>query len=318
VLCFIEERFGVPTLDKLWRAMLDAQRGQYAGIQDLFEKTLGQPLSQLEADWRRFYNLDGPVMAGAAGGTGASPSAKLMSAVSLCQSGQYDQALDTLDNLLDVNGATLSSYEWGQAYLLAGYAYDRKGERGRAMERYTLAGTLTEPRNGPVALWAEKGLVSPLTTAPFASVQGMTTGRVTTTTTVPMLPEDHFANVDATTRARLAEQHLQTLQAAPAGEEGLRAIDALGLLRETRAVPHLIRFLEDQRDVRASWFSARALGRIGDRAAIPALIGSLAHPTSRDMQRESLDALARITGQQFSTQEEWRRWLAANPQVQGR
>ncbi|MBM4079574.1 MAG: HEAT repeat domain-containing protein [Planctomycetes bacterium] len=332
---FIEERFGTKTFDKLTRAMLDAKRGQYASTQDLFEKVLERPLGQLEAEWRQFYPLDQPrpmvealpavaaplaVMAPAMAGvpmTGGSWSAKLSSAMALCQSGQYDQALDTLDGLLESQGAAMSGYEWGQAYLAAGYAYDRKGDRRRAMEQYALAGALAEPRNGPIVLWAEKGLVSPLTTPPFA----------TSPVRMPMraglpafaeLPENHFANLDQDGRTREADQQIQRLQAAPDGEDRWRAIEALGLLRDQRAVPHLLRFLNQRAEVtgyRQSWLAAKALGRIGDRAAVPALIEALTS-VNPDTQRESLRALQLITGQNLTTQEEWRRWLAANQRAQ--
>jgi len=91
---------------------------------------------------------------------------RLASATALCASDQYDQALDVLEALMELNGADMSTQEWSSAYLLAGYAYDRKGLRDRALECYTVCAALAEDAS-PVQAWAERGLVSPLTATPF-------------------------------------------------------------------------------------------------------------------------------------------------------
>jgi len=228
-----------------------------------------------------------------------------------CKAGQYDQALDILDGLMELDGAALSNSQWGEVCLAAGYAHDRKGDRNRAIESYGLAAALAEPRT-TAAMWAEKGLSAPLTQVPFTT----STRRTTTRRAAPFAqrPEDHFANLDADARRRTAEQNLQTVQTAPDGQTRWQAIEALGLLRDRRAVPHLSQFLNRRgaaMGFRQSWVAAKALGRIGDRAAVPHLIDALTS-INVDTQRESRRALQKITGQNLQTQDEWRQWLAAN------
>jgi len=249
-------------------------------------------------------------------GGGASPPTQLFAAMSACRLGQYDRALDVLDGLMELEGGTFSNAQWAEAYLAAGYAYDRKGERGQAIENYSLAAAFASPESA-VAQWAEKGLVAPLTQTPFGT--SGRTGRHAGWFPFRQRPETAFANLDDEARRRLADENLRTLGAAPDGETRWKAIEALGLLRDRRAVPRLLQFLDRRgraMGFRQSWVAAKALGRIGDPATVPALIDALAS-INPDTRREALNALRRITGQHLTTQQQWRRWLADNqPQRQ--
>lgn len=168
VLFFIEERFGASMLSELWQVMIDARQGQFASVQALFEQTLGRPLNELENEWRRFCGLREPPPRVVPGDRRprAGLSTRLATAIAMCESGQFDQALDTLDALSVAGGAAMSASEWAQACLIAGYAHDRKGDRRRAIESYAMAAAFADDGSA-LALWAEKGLVAPLKTPPF-------------------------------------------------------------------------------------------------------------------------------------------------------
>ena len=58
------------------------------------------------------------------------------------------------------------------------------------------------------------------------------------------------------------------------------AVEALGSIRDPRAVRHIIDVMERDRNVEVRWVAALALGNIGDPSAIPPLLLAL-----RDQER---------------------------------
>ena len=102
------------------------------------------------------------------------------------------------------------------------------------------------------------------------------------------------------------------------------AIDALGKRKAREAVPALCKFVARQRKDGLTMEAARALARIGDRAAVPALIDALEtqeadfiapdEAQSRALRRELPRAIAKalkgLTGQDLGPDPAaWRRWL---------
>ena len=102
------------------------------------------------------------------------------------------------------------------------------------------------------------------------------------------------------------------------------AIDALGKRKAREAVPALCKFVARQRKDELTIEAARALARIGDRAAVPTLIGALEtqepdfiapdEAQSRVLRHEFPPAIAKalkqLTGQDLGPDPAaWRRWL---------
>jgi len=71
----------------------------------------------------------------------------------------------------------------------------------------------------------------------------------------------------------------------------LAAIDALGLIRATTAVPTLIQILQTERFVSWRRAAARALGRIGDRRAVGALQHAVHTDLEADVVADAVEAL---------------------------
>jgi putative heme-binding domain-containing protein len=86
---------------------------------------------------------------------------------------------------------------------------------------------------------------------------------------------------------------LRPALADPAASVRQAAVHALGLQRDTPAAPVLHGMVvQDEPPLRLK--AAEALGRIGDRAAVPALLGSLATSNDRFMEHALIYALLRI------------------------
>lgn len=93
----------------------------------------------------------------------------------------------------------------------------------------------------------------------------------------------------------------------------VEAAESLGKIGDARAVEPLIGVLrEHSRSSHAPDFAAKSLGEIGDYRAVEPLIEGLASPDS-DIRTESLDALKKITGQDFGRNPKaWSDWWEEN------
>lgn len=76
----------------------------------------------------------------------------------------------------------------------------------------------------------------------------------------------------------------------------LYAIEALGLVRGVQALPELQQSLQNDRFVSWRRASAVALGRIGDRQAIPSLVRAVEHDLEYPVVADALTALATLGG----------------------
>ena len=92
-------------------------------------------------------------------------------------------------------------------------------------------------------------------------------------------------------------QHYMLNQGEEKRGERIDAIDALGELRDARAIPFLIGALYDgERKVRAE--AASVLGRLGSERAVPALLGRLTGDWNRGVQLSAGFALGDIGGEE--------------------
>jgi hypothetical protein len=95
------------------------------------------------------------------------------------------------------------------------------------------------------------------------------------------------------------------------------AAQALGEIGSAEAVPALIDVLQHctlpsvEDRVSLNKFIVGALGHLRSPRAIDPLVRILETETNRDVRRNALKALNRITGEYFPTAAEWREWLAA-------
>jgi hypothetical protein len=88
------------------------------------------------------------------------------------------------------------------------------------------------------------------------------------------------------------------------------AAHALGCLGSVEAVDTLVQSGMADSDERVRRNACRALGRIGDKRAVPPLIAALADPESKDA---AASALTIISGQDFGAdQAKWQAWWSAN------
>ncbi len=107
-------------------------------------------------------------------------------------------------------------------------------------------------------------------------------------------------------RAKL-EQRLMDALNGPRSIEYYHAINTLAVLRSTNALPQLraIAFERVDRNNRDRWMSIRALGLIGDKAAVPDLIHLVYHGNVNTHWWAQL-SLVRLTGMNFG--KDWNRW----------
>lgn len=129
--------------------------------------------------------------------------------------------------------------------------------------------------------------------------------------------------------AAVALRYLRDARAIPVLRECLRdkspyirgiALAALGELKATEALADIAAHLHDQEEepntciqILPSATAAYALGQLGDRKAIPALMAALADPKVRP---SATQALTELTGEHFGDDvAQWRKWWAA---TQGR
>jgi hypothetical protein len=71
------------------------------------------------------------------------------------------------------------------------------------------------------------------------------------------------------------------------------AVEALGSIRDPRAVRHVLDVMEHDRNIEVRWVAALALGNIGDPAAIPPLLVAL-HDRERYIRSSAAMALERL------------------------
>jgi hypothetical protein len=103
------------------------------------------------------------------------------------------------------------------------------------------------------------------------------------------------------------EQRLIDALSGPRSTEYYQAINSLGALRSTNALPKLreIAFDRREKDNRDRWMAVRALGIMGDRASVPELIHLVYHGNTNTRWWAQLSLIA-LTGQNFGS--DWQAW----------
>ncbi|MFH0965561.1 MAG: HEAT repeat domain-containing protein, partial [Planctomycetota bacterium] len=104
----------------------------------------------------------------------------------------------------------------------------------------------------------------------------------------------HLGRLSLEERQRLAVESRREIETAQ-GEGRYRAIDTLGLLSDRAATLEIAKIAGDPSDVTAQWLAARALGRIADRRAVPALRRATQSP-DENVRMWAYWALVRIAG----------------------
>jgi len=107
-------------------------------------------------------------------------------------------------------------------------------------------------------------------------------------------------------RADLESRLMDTLK-VPQSREYFQAINTLGAMRSTRALPALRTIAYDRADKnnRDRWMAIRSVGLIGDQADVPELIHLVYHGNVNTRWWAQL-SLVRITGQNFA--KDWNAW----------
>jgi hypothetical protein len=107
-------------------------------------------------------------------------------------------------------------------------------------------------------------------------------------------------------RAELEAALMDTLK-GPLTREYYQAINTLAALRSTNAMPRLreIAFDRADKNCRDRWMAIRALGLIGDRAAVPELIHLVYHGNQNTRWWAQI-TLVRLTGQNLGR--DWNAW----------
>jgi HEAT repeat protein len=107
----------------------------------------------------------------------------------------------------------------------------------------------------------------------------------------------------------LADQEARLIDAlkGPQTREYFQAINTLGTMRSTNALPRLreIAFERADKNNRDRWMAIRALGLIGDKTAVPELIHLVYHGNSNTRWWAQI-TLVRLTGHNFAT--DWSAW----------
>jgi tRNA A-37 threonylcarbamoyl transferase component Bud32 len=109
------------------------------------------------------------------------------------------------------------------------------------------------------------------------------------------------------------EQRLLDVIKGPRSDEYYQAINTLAALHSTNALPLLQKMAFEHKDTinrieinnRPRWMAIRAMGVIGDKAAVPEIIHLLYHNNSY-VRWSAQIALVRLTGQNFGN--DWRAW----------
>lgn len=120
---------------------------------------------------------------------------------------------------------------------------------------------------------------------------------------------DEQPKTDAEEENKREEQsvtQLTTLQ----GRNTIPAINHLASIRSNKAVPRLLKIAADRRekDNRDRWMAIRALGLIGDPAAVPELIDLVYHPNQNTRFWAQI-SLVRLTGKNFGRDAAaWKKW----------
>jgi RNA polymerase sigma-70 factor (ECF subfamily) len=107
-------------------------------------------------------------------------------------------------------------------------------------------------------------------------------------------------------RAELVARLLETLD-GPKNREYYQAINSLGALRSTNALPSLLRIATDraEQDCRDRWMAIRALGFIGEQSVVPELI-HLAYYPNLNTRWWAQISLVRLTGNNLGG--DWKAW----------
>ena len=107
-------------------------------------------------------------------------------------------------------------------------------------------------------------------------------------------------------RATLERKQLDALK-GPQSQEYYQAINTLAALHSTNALPALraIAFDHAEKDNRDRWMATRALGIIGDKESVPAMIHLLYHLNANTRWWAQL-SLVRLTGTNFG--KDWNAW----------
>jgi len=337
-LChYIVERHGLAKLGEMTRLLTDVATEQPLPVAEVFAKSLGASLEQVESECAALFEVTLS--------TGRPrPTAEVLRPVrgprvrlpgGATTRTHRPPTLSSLMGSLAAPGGQYTTDQWAYFHYAAGFRFDELGYREKAIHHYERALLWTEPDSKLRPVLEAALLARP---THFARVSSRTRGampwavagepvdlredegrlpylRGGTNAQFPfLLPDGHFGQVDAQERTRLADEHLQALAAAQ-GDRHWQAIEALGLLKERRALPLLHQIVLRKgatMGYRQCWVAARALYRIADPQSIPTLVRAT-RCLNRNVRAASSFALQRITGQHFRTPQEWERWWVGQP-----
>ena len=339
-LChYVVERYGLDKLGETLRTLTDVPTDQPLPLAEAFAKVLGGPLEQIEDECATFFGV--ALTAGRPWRTvrGLPPTddSRLSQARDAAVRGDCAEASRIAMASLSTSGDTYTGREWAYLNYVAGFALDSLGRRGAAIGHYESALVWIEPN---AKLYAE--LEAALVRAPVSFYHAsLRTRRARLPWTVAdhpvdlrgdeqdyafvvggtdrkypfLLADGHFDRLDGQEKQRLTAQYLHALATAQ-GNDLWHAIEAVGLLRERRALPLLHKLVLRNGAVlgyRQCWVAARALYRIADRQSIPTLVRAT-RCVNEHVRAAASFALHRITGRRFRTPDEWQRWWAGQQQ----
>jgi len=115
-----------------------------------------------------------------------------------------------------------------------------------------------------------------------------------------------FAGWSQAERDTLETKSIDALK-GPRAQEYYRAINTLGAMRSTNALPPLLGIATDRadKDNRDRWMAIRALGQIGEKSVVPELIPLVYHGNMNTRWSAQI-SLVRLTGTNFGG--DWRAW----------
>jgi beta-lactamase regulating signal transducer with metallopeptidase domain len=128
------------------------------------------------------------------------------------------------------------------------------------------------------------------------------------------LPADAFKDLSGDAREAKVKETLTALDTQQ-GDAFYKALAEAGALGDPRFLPVLTNIAWDTRpggqDNRAKWMAVFALGRLGDKKAVPVLIPLLDH-YNMDTRMLSRASLVRLTGENFGADKQaWAKWANA-------
>ena len=335
-LCYyVESLYGLDKLGEIWRALADVPAEQPLPVVETFSKALGKPFREIENGCAALLgvaiNINAtlpPTVVRRFAAPQIATSSMLRDAI---KRRDYPLAIKSSTVALAAPGGAHTPSQWAYLHYATGFAFDQLGQRAEAIGHYERALIWVEPDSKlcteleaalmqrPTSFYGSTGRRrvggTPWAVAEqpvdlqqderrFAFLRGGTHAQFPF-----LLPDGHFAQLDAQEKARLANQCLQA--SATAQDTALwQAIETLGLLRERRALPLLHQIVLRKGTTmgyRQCWVATRALYRIADPQSIPTLVQAT-RCLNTNVRAAASFALRRLTGQRFRRPEEWQRW----------